>query len=58
MLLLHGFPETGLMWHRVASLLADAFTLVVADLPGYGRSSCPGTATITLPCRSANWLRR
>lgn len=41
MLLLHGFPETGLMWHRVAPLLADAFTLVVADLPGYGRSSCP-----------------
>ena len=40
-LLLHGFPETGLMWHRVAPLLADAFTLVVADLPGYGRSSCP-----------------
>jgi len=40
-LLLHGFPETGLMWHAVAPLLAEAFTVVVADLPGYGRSSCP-----------------
>ncbi len=41
MLLLHGFPETSLMWHRVAPLLAGDFAVVVADLPGYGRSSCP-----------------
>jgi haloacetate dehalogenase len=40
-LLLHGFPETSLMWHRVAPLLAADFAVVVADLPGYGRSSCP-----------------
>ena len=40
-LLLHGFPETGLMWHRVAPLLAADFAVVAADLPGYGRSSCP-----------------
>lgn len=40
-LLLHGFPETSLMWHRVAPLLAADFTVVAADLPGYGRSSCP-----------------
>jgi haloacetate dehalogenase len=40
-LLLHGFPETGLMWHRVASFLTAKFSVVVADLPGYGRSSCP-----------------
>lgn len=40
-LLLHGFPETGLMWHKVAPLLAADFTVLVADLPGYGQSSYP-----------------
>jgi haloacetate dehalogenase len=40
-LLLHGFPETSLMWHGVAPLLANDFTVVAADLPGYGRSDCP-----------------
>ena len=40
-LLLHGFPETSLMWHGVAPLLATDFAVVAADLPGYGRSSCP-----------------
>ena len=41
-LLLHGFPETGLMWHALAPLLADRFTILAADLPGYGGSGCPG----------------
>ncbi|CEJ14928.1 Fluoroacetate dehalogenase [bacterium YEK0313] len=40
-LLLHGFPQTGLMWHKIAPALADVATVVVADLPGYGRSSPP-----------------
>jgi haloacetate dehalogenase len=40
-LLLHGFPETGLMWHAVAPQLAGRFTTIVADLPGYGLSACP-----------------
>jgi len=40
-LLLHGFPETHLMWHRVAPLLARQFTVVCADLRGYGNSGCP-----------------
>lgn len=35
MLMLHGFPETHLMWHRVAPELARQFTLVCADLRGY-----------------------
>src|SRR5260370_21254789 len=38
LLLLHGFSETHVMWHRVAPQLADRFTLIVADLPGYGWS--------------------
>src|SRR5262249_43619549 len=40
-LLLHGFPQTHLMWRRVAPLLAENFTVVCADLRGYGRSGCP-----------------
>src|SRR4051794_36226034 len=41
LLLLHGFSETHVMWHRVAPQLADKFTLIVADLPGYGWSDMP-----------------
>ena len=40
-LLLHGFPETHLMWHRIAPALADEFTVVCADLRGYGASGTP-----------------
>src|SRR5262249_59810326 len=43
-LLLHGFPETHLMWRSVAPLLAERFTVVCADLRGYGRSGCPDSA--------------
>jgi haloacetate dehalogenase len=41
LLLLHGFPETHLMWHSIAPRLTRHFTTVCADLPGYGRSGCP-----------------
>jgi len=41
LLLLHGYPENHLMWRKVAPRLADSFTLVVADLRGYGDSSKP-----------------
>jgi haloacetate dehalogenase len=44
-LLLHGFPETSLMWREIAPLLADEFRIVAADLPGYGRSGCPDERT-------------
>jgi haloacetate dehalogenase len=37
-LLLHGYPETHAAWHDVAPLLARHHTVVVPDLPGYGRS--------------------
>ena len=43
-LLLHGHPQTHVMWHRVAPLLAERFTLVMPDLRGYGESSKPPTA--------------
>jgi haloacetate dehalogenase len=41
LLLLHGFPQSHVIWHRVAPLLADRFTLVMPDLRGYGDSDKP-----------------
>lgn len=41
LLLLHGYPETHAMWHRVAPLLAADFSLVMPDLRGYGDSAKP-----------------
>ena len=38
LLLLHGYPQTHLMWHKTAPELAKNFTVVVADLRGYGSS--------------------
>ncbi|MFM9942288.1 MAG: alpha/beta fold hydrolase [Hyphomicrobiaceae bacterium] len=43
LLLLHGYPQTHVMWHLVAGELARHFTVVAADLRGYGQSSCPPT---------------
>lgn len=41
LLLLHGFPQTHAMWHRVARLLTPHFRLVMPDLRGYGDSDKP-----------------
>ncbi len=41
LLLLHGYPQTHVMWHRIAPLLAESFTVILADLRGYGDSSKP-----------------
>src|SRR5262245_27999797 len=48
-LLLHGFPQTHLMWRAVAPLLARRFTVICADLRGYGRSGCPGSGPAQAP---------
>jgi len=45
LLLLHGHPQTHVMWHAVAPRLARDFTVVAADLRGYGESSKPPTTT-------------
>lgn len=44
LLLLHGYPQTHVMWHRVAPRLAERFTVVAPDLRGYGDSSAPEAA--------------
>jgi haloacetate dehalogenase len=41
LLLLHGNPLTHVMWHKIAPRLAEEFTVVAADLRGYGDSSKP-----------------
>jgi haloacetate dehalogenase len=41
LLCLHGYPQTNVMWHQVASELARHFTLIIPDLPGYGWSAVP-----------------
>ena len=41
LLLLHGYSQTHVMWHRVAPVLAPYFSLVIPDLPGYGSSAVP-----------------
>ena len=44
LLLLHGSPQTLLMWHLVAPKLTEVFTVVATDLRGYGDSSKPESA--------------
>jgi haloacetate dehalogenase len=41
LLLLHGFPQTKAIWHQIAPSLAKYFTVIAADLRGYGESSKP-----------------
>jgi haloacetate dehalogenase len=41
LLLLHGYPQTHVMWHRIAPRLAQHFTVVAPDLRGYGDSAKP-----------------
>ena len=48
-LLLHGYPQTHVMWHRVAPALTHAYTVVCADLRGYGDSSKPTTDAMHAP---------
>jgi haloacetate dehalogenase len=41
LLLLHGYPQTHVMWHRLAPRFAENYTVVATDLRGYGDSSKP-----------------
>ncbi|WP_290982710.1 alpha/beta hydrolase [Ferrovibrio sp.] len=43
LLLLHGYPQTHIMWHKLAPRLAERFTVVAADLRGYGDSGKPAS---------------
>ncbi|MGF6175387.1 alpha/beta fold hydrolase [Ensifer sp. 4252] len=41
LLLMHGYPQTNAMWHKIAPRLAEHFTVVASDLRGYGKSEKP-----------------
>src|SRR5215207_10088000 len=41
LLLIHGYPQTHVEWHKIALRLAEKFTVVMTDLRGYGDSSKP-----------------
>lgn len=43
LLLLHGYPQTHVMWHKIAPALAKKFTVVASDMRAYGDSSKPPT---------------
>ena len=49
-LLLHGFPESHLMWHAVAPQLAADHTVVAPDLRGYGESGIPAAGSEAYSC--------
>lgn len=49
LVLLHGFPQTHAIWHRVAPRLARRYTLVMPDLRGYGDSDKPPSDAVHLP---------
>ena len=44
LLLIHGSPQTHVMWHLLAPRLAEDFTVIATDLRGYGDSSKPESA--------------
>lgn len=58
LLLLHGYPQTHAMWHAVAPVLARTFTVVLADLPGYGDSEPPPVEADHAPHSKRVWARR
>ncbi|QYE34783.1 alpha/beta hydrolase [Polymorphobacter sp. PAMC 29334] len=45
LLLIHGYPQTHVMWHKLAPALAERFTVVAPDLRGYGDSAKPAGDT-------------
>lgn len=49
LLLLHGFPQTHLMWRNIAPALAQSFSVICADLRGYGQSGCPPSDSLHAP---------
>ncbi|MHC9292128.1 alpha/beta fold hydrolase [Mycobacterium sp. LTG2003] len=58
LLLLHGYPQTHVMWHAVAPRLARNFTVVTADLPGYGDSEPPPVTADHAPHSKRAWATR
>lgn len=56
-LLLHGYPQTHVMWHRVAPGLAKHHTVIAADLPGYGESDILEAGAENAGSSKRHWAR-
>ena len=54
LLLLHGYPQTHVMWHKVAPAFAAHYTVVVPDLRGYGDSGKPASDDFGDHCKRAS----
>lgn len=55
LMLLHGYPQNHVCWHRIAPSLAEHFTLIIPDLPGYGYSSLPKGSSDLQPYAKRHW---
>ena len=55
LLLLHGWPQSHVEWHRVAPVLAGHFTVIATDLRGYGDSSIPAEGSGMRGIPSGKW---
>jgi haloacetate dehalogenase len=55
LLLLHGHPQTHVIWHKIAEQLAEHFTVVAADLRGYGDSAGRLPMNSTAITQNAKW---
>jgi haloacetate dehalogenase len=55
LLLLHGAPQSHATWYKIAPALAKDYTLVIADLRGYGIAANPKGERITKTIPSAPW---
>jgi len=54
LLMLHGNPQTHAMWHKVAPILVDKFTVICPDIPGYGKSFKPNITENHKPYSKVN----
>ena len=55
-LLLHGYPQSSAMWHKIAPSLAEHRTLIIPDLPGYGHSGFPQNDSVEAYSKRATGL--
>ena len=56
-LLLHGYPQTHIMWHKTVNELSKSFTIIAADLRGYGLSFVLKSDKKHLTIPKEKWLK-
>ena len=56
-LLLHGYPQTKIMWRKVIPYLSNKYTVVSSDLRGYGDSDKPKSKKTIVRIQKKRWLK-